>query len=105
MTLILKPNDFLKFTEFYFNQKENLMTIMSLLNHSCSKIKYKAIEILYLCFLDIEYRSDIIKALMLKNKTNFEKYFDKITELFQDEDLIEKKNFILYELEKLKNNE
>jgi len=78
---------------------------MSLLNHSCTKIKYKAIEILYYCFLELEYRSDIIKALVLGNKNNFEKYFDKITEIFQDEDLIEKKNFILYELEKLKNSE
>ena len=78
---------------------------MSLLNHSCSKIKYKAVEILYCCFLEIEYRSDIIKTLVLANKENFEKYFDKLTEIFQDEDLIEKKNFILYELEKLKNSE
>lgn len=105
MTLILNSPDYQKFTEYYFNQKENLITIMSLLNHTCSKIKYKAIEILYLCFFDIEYKSEVIKTLVLKNKLNFEKYFDKLTETFQDEDLIEKKNFILYELEKLKNSE
>lgn len=78
---------------------------MSLLNHSCTKIKYKAVEILYYCFFDVENRSDIIKALLLANKLNFEKYFDKLIETYSDEDLTEKKNFILYELEKLSNSE
>ncbi len=101
----MKCSEYQKFTEYYFNQIENLITIMSLLNHSCLKIKYKAIEIIYCCFLDIETKNNVIKSLFLKNKLNFEKYFDQITESFQDEDLIEKKNFILYELERLQNSD
>ncbi len=76
---------------------------MSMMNHSCLKIKYKAVDILYYIFLDIEYREPMIKKLLLKNKLNFEKYFDCSILLFEDEEIIQKRNFILYELEKLNN--
>ena len=103
--MLLNSGDFSQFSEFYYKQIDNLMTIMSLLNHSCSKIKFKAIEILHYYFMDLESRDDRIISLLLNNKVNFEKYFDKLNETNSDEDVIEKKNFILYELEKLKNNE
>lgn len=78
---------------------------MSILNHSCLKIKYKAVDILYYIFLDIEYREPMIRKLLLKNKSNFEKYFETSMDIFVDEEIIQKRNFILYELEKLNNME
>ena len=78
---------------------------MSMLNHPCLKIKYKAVDILYYIFFDIEYRDLIVRKLLLNNKLNFEKYFETSKEIFEDENIIEKRNFILYELEKLNNME
>jgi hypothetical protein len=47
----------------------------------------------------------MVRKLLLKNKSNFEKYFETSIDIFVDEDIIQKRNFILYELEKLNNME
>lgn len=78
---------------------------MSMMNHPCLKIKYKAVDILYYIFLDIEYRNPLIRKLLLNNKSNFEKYFETSINIFEDEEIIQKRNFVLYELEKINNME
>jgi hypothetical protein len=77
--------------------------LMGLLNHNCIRIKYKAINLLYCYFIDLELREKQIQTLILANKENFEKYFSKFTEDISDTDIIEKKQCILYELERLLN--
>jgi hypothetical protein len=77
---------------------------MSLLNHTCNRIKINAITILYNFFVDVDMRERNIKNILLKNKNNFEKYFNKLNTVENLEaDVIEKKNCILYELERLQN--
>lgn len=75
---------------------------MTLLNHTCIGIKNKAINMLYCFFEDIEQREQEIKTLLLGNKANFEKFFEMLSN-GMNEDLTEKKNYILYELARLEN--
>jgi negative regulator of genetic competence, sporulation and motility len=76
---------------------------MSLLNHSCNKIKLNALNILYFFFEDIEFRDIDIKNLLLNNKKNFEIFFDMLCMRIFSSEIYEKKNYILYELERLHN--
>ena len=74
---------------------------MNLLNHTCSRIKHSAIDILYLFFIDIDLINQKIKLILLANKNNFENYFMK---MLGNKDVSEKSNFILYQLERLENS-
>ena len=67
--------------------KNNKMNIQSSTRRNC-------------VFLDIENRNLAIKQILYTNKENFEIFFSKHTDLTEIE---EKKNFILYELERLGN--
>ncbi len=82
---------------------------MGLLNHSCLRIKYNSINILYYFLSDIDIREQTIKNMLLKNKNNFEKYFSKLFNNYHTNlnseylDISEKSSFILYQLERLEN--
>jgi len=91
MVLLENDESFTSFKSFYVNNVDNLKIIMGLLNHSCLRIKEKALDILYHFFVDLESRDRKIQCILFKNKGNFEKYF-----LINLESTDEKKNFILF---------
>jgi hypothetical protein len=99
--ILSKEEMFSKFRDFYLSSIDNLKIVMSLLNHSCVRIKFKAIQLLYFFFVDLDLREKNVKSLLLANKNNFENYFDRLQE--NDTDILEKKTYILYELERLQN--
>lgn len=103
MTLLNNDVNFDFFKEYYLSQSMNLKFVMCLLNHSCIRIKYKAIQILHYFFIDLESRDKQIQSILIANKDNFEKYFNKFDDSTTDSDIIEKKTYILYELERLLN--
>jgi len=101
---ILSSNDyFFQFKDYFLSQIDNLKVVMSLLNHNCIRIKFKAINLLFFFFGDLETANENVTALLLANKNNFESYFSKIPEYVSDADITEKKTYILYELERLQN--
>lgn len=77
---------------------------MGLMNHSCYRIKIKAVILLYYFIEDLEQKNTETKKIILKNKENFEKYFEKLEDDKDNSDLTEKKNYILYELVRLEND-
>ncbi len=90
------------FKEYYLDRIENLKIVMSLMNHTCLRIKVKAMTVLYHFFAEIDLRKEKIQIVLLSNKSNFEKYFTKLLSN-EDSDVSEKGNFILYQLERLQN--
>lgn len=101
---ILNDGEYEKFTNLYVNSIENLKMVMMQLNNKCEKIVCQAIDILYFFFLDIETKQKSIKMILHTNKQNFYNFFDKNEELIlESTEMMEKKNFILYELERLEN--
>ena len=77
---------------------------MVLLNSKCNKIIAESIDILYYFLYEIENRDSNIKKILHINKENFYKFFELYSiEFNNDQELEEKKNFILYELERLDN--
>jgi hypothetical protein len=108
--LLIDPT-FEKFNTIYTNDVENLKVIMTQLNNKSKKIMAQAIDVLYFFFLDIENKHQKIKNILHNNKQNFYKFFEKLEETLSSDveinknnpELSEKKNFILYELERLEN--
>jgi hypothetical protein len=101
---ILIDADYETFTNLYVNSTENLKMVMMQLNNKCEKIVCQAIDILYFFFLDIETKHKSIKMILHTNKQNFYNFFEKNEELIlESSEMMEKKNFILYELERLEN--
>lgn len=101
---ILVNPTFEQFSTYYVNKPEHLKTIMIQLNNKCEKIVLQAVDILYFFFLDIETKERGIKLILHANKDNFYKFFEKNDEIFsQNSETMEKKSFILYELERLEN--
>jgi hypothetical protein len=101
---ILIDQEYEKFTNLYVNSIDNLKMVMMQLNNKCEKIVCQAIDILYFFFLDIETKEKGIKMILHANKQNFYNFFEKNEELFSEStEMMEKKNFILYELERLEN--
>jgi len=96
-------HNFEDFKEYYLSRLDDLKVVMALLNHSCARIKIKAVAVLFYFFVDLEYKVDAVKLLLLTNKNNFENYFIKGYTCINDADITEKKNYILYELERLQN--
>jgi len=105
LQILEDSESFSYFKEFYLDSLENLKIIMSLLNHNCLRIRIKALCVLYYFFSDIDSRNGKITNVLLMNKQNFEKYFDKfLNDPDVDSEMLEKANFILYQLERLQNN-
>lgn len=108
--LLENPN-FEGFSNKYTNNAENLKMIMNLLNNKSHKIIAHAIDVLHYFFLDVENKDNQIKKILHTNKKNFYIFFDKIEDILSNDhdfshdnpDLSSKKNFILYELERLEN--
>lgn len=71
------------------------------MNHTCMKLRHKAIYILNYFFEDLEFKNKSIQNILLANKNNFENYFEKMSD--GDCHILEKKTYILYELERLQN--
>jgi len=104
LALLSNCDFFGNFKEFFLAKIENLKIVMSLLNHTCFRIKLKALNVLFYFFVDLEMKTEMIRCLLKANKVNFENYFCKIEEeCLNDADTMEKKNYILYELERLQN--
>jgi hypothetical protein len=99
--ILSKEEKFSQFRDFYLSCTDNLKIVMSLLNHNCVRIKHKAIHLLYYFFVDLDIREKNVKSILLANKDNFENYFERLQE--NDSDILEKKTYILYELERLQN--
>lgn len=91
-----------KFSEFFTNNVPGLKMTMNGLNHPNMKIQIQALYILYYFLSDLESKDLKIKKILLANKANFEKYFN-LKDSFYDESCQEKKNYILYEMERLEN--
>ena len=88
-----------KFNEYFSNNTYNLKTTMKQLNNPNLKIKIQATVNLYHFFLDIETKDKAIRQILNQNKQGFYKFFQNNEDLFTDDnDLMEKKFFILYEL-------
>ena len=99
--ILSKDDKFDEFKNYYVSSVDNLKITMGLLNHNCFRIKQKAIYILYYFFIDLDLREKSIQNILLANKNNFENYFDKLQD--SDCEVMEKKTYILYELERLPN--
>lgn len=93
-----------KFNLYFTSSTDNLKSIMILLNSKCSKIVCQALNVLYYFFLDIESKPKSVKIILHKNKDNFNKFLEKNESLFlSSPEVMEKRSFILYELEYLEN--
>ena len=97
---IMNNPEYEKFNSAFTNNIDILKLIMTLMNHKSNQIIIRSITLLNFFFLDIENRNLAIKQILYTNKENFEIFFLKHTDLTEIE---EKKNFILYELERLGN--
>lgn len=97
---ILSTQEFEVLNDKIINNVEMLKSIMMLLNSKSNKIMKQAIKILGYFINDLEYKDDKIKDLLFDNKENFEHFF---SDHINDRDIGEKKNRILYELERLGN--
>jgi len=101
---IFENTRFYQFTEYFSNDVNNLKMILINMNDECIKIKLESINILYYFFVDI-HNETLIKIL-LANKQNFYQFFTELEKELngeQNANLIEKRNFIYYELEKMEN--
>ena len=54
--ILSKEELFSKFRDFYLSGLENLKMVMGLMNHTCVRIKFKAIQLLYFFFIDLDLR-------------------------------------------------
>lgn len=97
---IMNNSNYEKFNNAFTNNIEILKLIMILMNHKSNQIIIRAITLLNYFFMDIENKNNTIKKMLYSNKENFEIFFSKHSDLTEIE---EKKNFILYELERLGN--
>jgi hypothetical protein len=103
---LLEGPIFENFKEYYVNNPENLKMVMTNLggNGKYNKILIQATFVLHYFFQDIESKDKTIRKILHANKQNFYKFFEQNDEIFNsDPEMIEKKNFILYELERLEN--
>ena len=96
----MNNSNYEKFNNAFTNNIEILKLIMILMNHKSNQIIIRAITLLNYFFMDIENKNNTIKKMLYSNKENFEIFFSKHSDLTEIE---EKKNFILYELERLGN--
>lgn len=97
---IIKNPIYENFSQEFTNNVEILKLVMRLLNNKSNQIVSRALTLLNFFFLDVESKNNKIKHILYSNKQNFELFFSKHTDLPEIE---EKKNFILYELERLGN--
>lgn len=97
---IIKNPAYENFSQEFTNNVEILKLVMRLLNNKSNQIVSRALTLLNFFFLDVESKNNKIKHILYSNKSNFEIFFSKHTDLPEME---EKMNFILYELERLGN--
>lgn len=93
-----------QFKEYFTNEVEDLMMTLKQLNNKNKKIVGQALNVLHFFFQDVETKAKNLRIILHNNKANFYKFFEVNDPLFvQDNELMEKKSFILYELERLDN--
>lgn len=77
------------------------MMILNELNNCCDKIMIEALLILHEFFTDIEDLDKRIFNLIADNKDNFNLLFEYNEDVLNTAELVEIKNFILCELERI----
>jgi hypothetical protein len=101
---IFDHNKFYVFKDYFSNDVNNLKMILIHMNDECLKIKLESINLLYHFFVDVY--NEVIMKILLSNKQNFYQFFQELEKELTEENanLIEKRNFIYYELERLENS-
>ena len=55
-------------------------------NNDCQKIKFQSIKTIYHFFNDLENKKENIKKLLIKNKKNFDIFFESISDQLEKEE-------------------
>jgi len=94
-------SDYSAFRKVFLNNTTYLQVILQQLNNDCYKIRIEALIVLHEFFVDIDTLEESVIVLILDNKDNFYLMFDINVDIFKTIDIEEKKNFILFQLERI----
>ncbi len=94
-------SEYATFRKIFLNNTTYLQVVLQQLNNDCYKIRIEALIILHEFFVDIDTLEESVIVLILDNKDNFYLMFDINADIFNTIDIEEKKNYILFQLERI----
>lgn len=98
---LILNQEYASFRRLFLNDAYNLKVVLIQLNNDCQKIRIEALHLLHEFFIDIDSLSEMVLMLILDNKDNFYLLFELNSDIFNTEAIEEKKDFILYQLERI----